>query len=317
MSWTVGIVGCGRMGRRHARAFSQHPRFRLTAAVDPEESCLENFRKEWDVPRGFHHLEEMLSDGAPDVIALCSPSEFHFPQIRQILAETRRLRLLFVEKPICLKAEELSEIRRWTRESGMPIMVNHTRRFDPPHRRLAEWIRSNQFGPLLEGFCTTYGGWLNNGTHWVDLLRMLFPQEPRVLSAQPVGFGRGSDADLRVELQVGDAAVHLQPVNEKHYQIFEAEFRFKQGRVRILDFGKWIEAEEVRTNPLGERVLVPVEGSPWRGLEGSMPGAVEAVAAALEGGQIRPAASTAYLDETAQTMRIVWAAQEMAMVAHG
>lgn len=315
MTWSVGIVGCGRMGRRHAQAFSQHPRFRLAAAMDPEKSRLEQFHEEWGLPKSFHRLEELLSGGSPDVIALCSPSEFHFSQIRQILTGARRPRLLFVEKPICLKAEELAEIRRWTREYGVPIAVNHTRRFDPPHRRLAEWTRSNRFGPLLEGSCTYYGGWLNNGTHWVDLLRMFFPQEPQLLSAHPAGFGRGSDADLAVELRVGDAPVHLRPVDEKRYPIFEAEFRFEQGRIRILDFGKRIEVEEAKTNPRGERVLVPVEGSPWRGLEGSMPGAVEAVAAALEGGQNPLVAAGAHLDETAETMKLAWAAQEMAMVA--
>ncbi len=305
MKWSVGIVGCGRMGRRHAKAFSQHPRFRLTAAVDPGGDRLESFRKEWSVPRGFHHLDELLSGGPPDVIALCSPTELHFPQIRQIFAGDRRPRLLFVEKPICLKPEELAEIRQRAQEAGVTVIVNHTRRFDPPHRKLAEWTRSNRFGKLLEGSCTTYGGWINNGTHWIDLLRMLFPQEPQLFSARQAGFGRGSDADLHVELQVGEAPVHLRSVDERGYLLFEGEFQFEQGRIRFLDFGKRIEAEEVRLTPRGERVLVPVEGSPWRGLEGSMPGAVEAAAKALEEGRFP-------LEETAQTMKLVWAAQAMA-----
>lgn len=317
MSWTVGILGCGRMGRRHARAFSQDPRFHLAAALDPDKRRLEDFRVEWKIPTGFDRLEELLSGGPPEVISLCSPSDLHFPQIRQILAGARRPRLLFVEKPICLTAEELAGIQRWTGQTGVPIVVNHTRRFDPAHRRLAEWTRSNRFGSLLEGFCTYYGGWVNNGTHWVDLLRMLFPQQPRILSSQSTGWGRGSDADLQIELQVGEAPVHLQAVDEKRYQIFEAELRFERGRVRILDFGKRIELEEAQINAHGERILVPVEGSPWRGLEFSMPAAVEAVAAALEGGQGRLAALGVGLEEAAHSMRIVWAAQEMAMVTHG
>jgi predicted dehydrogenase len=298
------------MGRRHARAFSQNPRFRLTAVVEPERSRLEEFRKEWGLPQGFHRLEELLAGGPPDVIALCSPSECHFSQMQQILTRPRRPKLLFVEKPICLKAEELDRIQRQTAQAGVTIVVNHTRRFDPAHRRLAEWTRSNRFGPLLEGFCTYYGGWLNNGTHWVDLIRMLFPQEPKVVSVDHAGSGRAGDADLRVELRVGDGAVHLHPVDERRYQIFEAEFRLERGRVRILDFGKQIEVEEVRANPRGERILAPAEGSPWQGLALSMPCAVQAVAVALARQEL---AGLADLAETAGTMRIVWAAQEMAM----
>lgn len=315
MIWSVGIVGCGRMGRRHARAFSQHSRFRLTAATDPDRARLEHFRNDWDISRGFQDLDELLAGGSPDVISLCSPSECHFSQIQRILTGPRRPKLLFVEKPICLKAEELDRIQRWTAQAGVTIAVNHTRRFDPAHQRLSEGIRSGAWGPLREGFCTYYGGWLNNGTHWVDLIRMLFPQEPEVVSADPAGSGRAGDADLRVELRVGDAAVHLHPVDERYYQIFEAEFRLERGRVRILDFGKRIEVEEVRTNPRGERILAPAEGSPWQGLALSMPCAVEAVAAALEGGGRDPISAVgADPAETAGTMKLVWEAQEMAMV---
>ena len=325
MSWSVGIVGCGRMGRRHARAFSRDPRFRLASAVEPDQKRLEGFRSEWKIPEGFGRLEDLLSGQPPEVLILCSPTEFHFPQIRQILSGSKRLRLLLVEKPVCLKREELTEILRLARESDVAVMVNHTRRFDPPHRKLAEWTRSGRFGNLLEGSCATYGGWLNNGTHWIDLLRMLFPQEPQLLSARSAGFGRGSDTDLHVELQVGEAPVHLQAVDEKRYQLFEGEFRFERGRVRILDFGKRIEVEEARVNegdeaaphqrrgtssaagtvPPRSRELVPVEGSPWRGLEKSMPALAEAAAAVLQGGP-------SSLEEPAQTMKLVWAAQEMA-----
>jgi len=311
VSWTVGVIGCGRMGGRHIRAFSQHPSFSLVAAVDPEPERRDRLQRECKIPRGFLTLEELLSSAAVDVYALCTPTDLHFPQARRILTGSRMPRFLFIEKPVCLRPTELSQIQRMARKAGVTVAVNHTRRFDPPHRRLAEWIRSGRPGGLLQGRCVYYGGWLNNGTHWVDLLRMLFPEEPRIVSARSAGFGRGPDLNLHAELRVGEAPVVLEPVEESHYQLFEGEFRFQRGRVRLSDFGKRIELEEVQTNARGERILQPVQESPWSGMISSLPAAVEAVASALAGeDSLRRLGAD--LTDTARTMELVWSAQAMA-----
>src|SRR5271156_6618132 len=43
----VGVVGCGRMGRLHARVYSQMPRVRLVAVVDPDAEAAAQAAKEF------------------------------------------------------------------------------------------------------------------------------------------------------------------------------------------------------------------------------------------------------------------------------
>ena len=119
----------------------------------------------------------MLGEADLDVISICSPDACHFSQAREILTSPHRVKALLIEKPVCLTAAELDCLIDLSRQSGVAVAVNHARRFDAGHRRAAELIRSGQLGPLVRGRAVYYGGWLHNGVHSIDVIRMLFPEK--------------------------------------------------------------------------------------------------------------------------------------------
>lgn len=321
--WKVGIVGCGKIaGSRdyprpagsvetYAQALRRHPEFHLAAVTDPGREPLEQFQRTWEVARGYRSLEEMLEEEHLDVIILCSPSEFHFSQAMQILGSSAKPRVLFIEKPVCQKEAELSTLIDLAKRTGIGVGVNHTRRFDPAHRWLAQQVRSGAFGPLVEGKITSYGGWLNNGTHLVDLIRLLFPKEPQVIWASFLESGRRGDRDLAVQLKVVDSMVRIDGFDEKNYQILESDFRFRAGRVQLLEAGARILVEGVTVNRLQEQVLVPRDGSPREGMVSVLGHAVEAIASSLKGERAFESLGVD-LESVSLTMEVVWAALEKA-----
>lgn len=322
-TWKTGIVGCGRIAGRedhpradgpvetHAQAYYRHPNFELVAAVDPSVEELHRFQQAWHIPRSYQSLAEMLDNEQLDVLSLCTPAKLHFSQAMEIMVSRARPKVLFVEKPICLKAEELAHLMELTQQTTVEIIVNHTRRFDPSHRKVAQLVQSGELGSLIQGRCTYYGGWLNNGTHQVDTVRMFFGAEPQVISAVVSSDGRAGDCNVDAQFLVGNSKIFLEAFDEAYYQLFESEFRFEAGRIRPLDFGSNILIEQVTVNEIGEQILLPTEDSPMQGLVSPLYGAVESIDAALRGHSIFHELGVD-LSAAALTMRAIWQARDMA-----
>lgn len=322
-TWKVGIVGCGKIAgskdkparsgpvRTHAQAYRRQPGFQLAACVNPTGEPLRAFQKKWNVSNGYCSLMEMLEKETLDVLSLCSPSGFHASQIEEALASAWKPKLLFVEKPVCLLEREQQSLLRKAGDSGLKILVNHSRRFDPAHQELRKRIGAETLGSLVQARCLYYGGWINNGVHLIDTLRMLLPQPLSLVSSRPSGHGRGSDANLDLDLESGGAPVEVRAFDERRYQLFEMDLCFERGRVRLLDAGFQLTAEKVKTNAWEERVLVPLPGFPRKGLVSPLAEAVRAIAKILEG-KAKASDWGADLPSALKTMQFLWQAQQIA-----
>jgi len=313
----AAIVGCGRIAgikdvprddggiATHAQAYHRHPDFQVIAACDTDAERAAAFGKIWQVPHTFTDAYQLAEQVQPDVVSICSPTVEHFRQVGVLLEAQTPPRVVFVEKPMCEAPAELQALRELTRKTHTIVLVNHTRRFDPAHSRVAELIRQRQMGALVQGRCDYYGGWLHNGTHAVDTLRMFFGTEPAIVSMTPGAPGKPDDPCWNVQLNFGGTPVDLQSFDEKFYQLFEIDLRFERGRVLLRDFGAEIVVEQMETNSIGERVLTPLNDSPWRGLTSPLYHAVAAISRYLrDGAELSTTGAT--MDEAARTMQILW-----------
>ena len=325
MTWKAGIIGCGKIAgikdtpkaqghvSTHAQAYHRHPKFQLVAAMNPEQEIVSQFQKIWNIENGFQSLSSLLQDVTLDIISICSPNHVHFQQIKEILEAAQLPRIIFIEKPLCTDSKELLSIQRFSAETGVPVIVNHSRRFDPAHQKVADMIRSNRFGDLVKGRCVYYGGWVHNGVHQVDTVRMLFDQQPIVLNARLADTEKANDPNLEVSLAVGDSArIFFESFKEELYQLFESEFLFEKGRVRLSDFGNIIFLEKVHVNSLGERELIPMKISPLKGLQSPLYQAIDTFDKYLNGDSDAFSGLGVDLLSAASTMQILWQAKEQA-----
>jgi predicted dehydrogenase len=316
------MVGCGRIAglkdrpgtsraiTTHAQAYYRHPGFHLAAIYSHPLEEAHHFGKIWGVPV-YPSLKAMLSEVPLDVVSICSPNEWHFLQAQEILESPSQIKALLIEKPVCLNPEDLDRLIKLSKQTGVAVAVNHTRRFDGAHRRAAQLLRSDKFGPFIKGRAFYYGGWQHNGVHLIDTIRMLLPDEPTVVAASRAASGKPGDADLEVKLVVGQAPLLVESFDETYYQLFEIELCCQGGRLRFSDFGSQIHLEQVKVNDLGERELHPLPDSPWQGLVSPLYAAVEALDAQLQGEDVF---STLGVDlATARaTMNLLWQARKMA-----
>lgn len=74
-------------------------------------------------------MAALLDDPAVDVVAICSPHQFHADQV--IAACRAGKKAVLCEKPFAMNAEEAARISAVSAETGVPIVVGAMHTFDP------------------------------------------------------------------------------------------------------------------------------------------------------------------------------------------
>ncbi|SDL35008.1 Predicted dehydrogenase [Arthrobacter sp. ok362] len=74
-------------------------------------------------------VEELLADPAVEIVAICSPHQFHAVQV--IAACRAGKKAVLCEKPFAMNGEEAAAIAAISAETGVPIVVGAMHTFDP------------------------------------------------------------------------------------------------------------------------------------------------------------------------------------------
>lgn len=74
-------------------------------------------------------IDALLGDPAVDIVAICSPHQFHAEQV--IAACRAGKKAVLCEKPFAMNAEEAAQIAAVSAETGVPIIVGAMHTFDP------------------------------------------------------------------------------------------------------------------------------------------------------------------------------------------
>jgi predicted dehydrogenase len=138
---SIGIVGGGFMGRRHAECIALVPGLRVGAVVDPVNSKL---AEELGVP---HYRDDvaLLDAGDVDAFIVASPNAEHVPTAMR--AHAAGLPSL-VEKPVATSLEDLAPLVALSGQ-GAPILVGHHRRHHPSVALARRMLADGELGKLV------------------------------------------------------------------------------------------------------------------------------------------------------------------------
>jgi len=244
------IIGCGRiaggfdalrspeqMPLSHAGAFTRHGRYRILACVEPMPSRRAEFMHRWAVPEGYADVAELASHtGRYDVISVCSPTNEHYCSVKVAIALSPRL--IFCEKPLTPQLSQASELVEACRLAGILLAVNYTRRWDEDVVQLAADLKSGVWGAVRSVTGVYTKGILNNGSHMVDLLHLLFgPLEVRGVG-EPIYDGFPDDPSVAVTLATNDhIPVQLSCADARDYSMFELQIVTEKGVITMEDGG--------------------------------------------------------------------------------
>jgi len=183
-----GIVGAGIIAAVHADAIALLPDARLVAVTDVAAGAARDFA----AARGCDAeptLDDLLARRDVDVVCVCVPSGLH-AEVGVRAAKAGKH--LAVEKPVDVTLEAADRLLAAARQAGVTLTVMSQHRFDPGVTELKRLIDDGALGRLVLGEASTKwhrtqayydaaawrGTWamdggalLNQGVHYVDLLR--------------------------------------------------------------------------------------------------------------------------------------------------
>jgi predicted dehydrogenase len=249
----VGIVGLGRVGHSfglspagdplsHSEGFAQQPDVAIAWGVDPDPDRRRAFASRFAGAATFASTHELAEADRVDIACICSPTTQHDAGLRDALRIGARV--VVCEKPLAPTAAAAQSIVERCRAAGSTLVVNYSRRFSQMlnYLRAAAGDRGVLAGPV-SGTIRYDGGFVHNGTHWIDLCRAMFGD---VLEANGVG-DADPDVDVprTVELRfAGDRTVLLRGVTGTAYSVAEGEFLSRSGAVRFAESGAVVSVSE-------------------------------------------------------------------------
>lgn len=127
----AGVVGVGRMGRHHARVYSQLSETQLVGVVDTNPERAEALAEQYNC-KPLHSVQQLLDLGV-DVVSVAVPTSYHLPMAEPLLKAGVNC---LIEKPLAGDAAEAEKIKHAAEATGAILMVGHIERFNPIMRAL-------------------------------------------------------------------------------------------------------------------------------------------------------------------------------------
>lgn len=136
----VGIIGAGHAARAiHGPTLLRlADRFDVVHIADPDLEGAGALARLWATARVSADATEMLNDPRVDVVAICSPSQFHHDHVLEALRSG--VKAVLCEKPLATTHEEVEHLRAASALSGTALRVGAQHQYDPAWRAaLAQW----------------------------------------------------------------------------------------------------------------------------------------------------------------------------------
>jgi len=140
----MAVLGCGRIGRMHARNLARHPRARLLMVFDILAEAVQQTAAELGV-KIARSVDEVLSAGDVGGVLVATPTDTHVPLMASAVKAGKAV---LCEKPVDLDLERAQAC--WSEiAGGKPrVMIGFNRRFDASFRALRERLQRGEIGTL-------------------------------------------------------------------------------------------------------------------------------------------------------------------------
>lgn len=198
--YTAALVGCGRIGyslgldskreqpASHTMALNGNARVKLIAGCDSDAQTLCTWHSANPQATIYRDSIQMYSTMKPDIVVVAVNECSH--EKESLEAIVARPRLVILEKPVALSVKQALKIKTMANRNGVPVMVNHERRFSEDYILVRQWMKT--IGPLqsVQGILSSgmavynpreenSGAYslIHDGTHLVDIVQFLLEED--------------------------------------------------------------------------------------------------------------------------------------------
>ena len=168
----LGVIGCGHLGKIHARLAQQLQHATLVGISDPSQAAREQVAETVNC-RAFEDFGDLLPQ--IDAAIVAAPTSLHFSIVQQLLESGKHV---LVEKPMTTDAEEAKQLVETAARQELVLAVGHVEQFNPTFAELRRRVSQPQFVEAVRtgGFTfrsTDVGVVFDLMIHDLDLIRSL------------------------------------------------------------------------------------------------------------------------------------------------
>lgn len=149
----TGIIGCGKVGDFHAKAYADIPGSQFAAVCDADISRAETFAERYGV-RAYSSVSEMCTKEKLDIVSICTPHPLH--AALAVEAADHGCNVL-IEKPLASSLEDCDAIIAAEERNHVVIGTMVQRRFYRPCMRIRQTIDEGKIGKPVLGMVTMLG----------------------------------------------------------------------------------------------------------------------------------------------------------------
>jgi len=185
----VVIVGTGGIGKCHLRQWNELPDVQVVGAFDTNTDAAQRAAKQFNVPRVYKSLDEIVALSEVDAVDVCTPNMFHK---EGVLAALQAGKHCLCEKPLAVHPDDIREMIAARDKSGKILATIQHMRFEDRTRALKRTIDAGRLGDVYY----SRAWWLR---------RRMAPNTPGFIRKEQAGYGPGMDLGVHVL----DLAMHL------------------------------------------------------------------------------------------------------------
>jgi UDP-N-acetyl-2-amino-2-deoxyglucuronate dehydrogenase len=144
-----GLLGCGRIARRHADLLGGHhiEGASLVAVCDPVRERADAIASRFGVPASYD-IDGFLARKDIDAVAVLTPSGMH---PAHVIACAKAGKHVVVEKPMALRLQDADDMIRACDQAGVKMFIVKQNRFNVPVVKAREALDAGRFGRLILG----------------------------------------------------------------------------------------------------------------------------------------------------------------------
>ncbi len=139
------VIGLG-VGAHQARTIYAHPECQLISVCDFDKKRLSEIGTEFKNVNLTKNDKDIFYDPDIDLVCIASYDQYHYQQVMKCLENKKHV---YVEKPICLKREELKDIKQqFNIYPNLSLSANMVLRTCPLFVKVRENIKSDTMGDI-------------------------------------------------------------------------------------------------------------------------------------------------------------------------
>ena len=189
-----GIIGCGGIARKRTiPGMLMAENCEIVAVQDVKAEIAEEVKTEAKAKYALTSVDELLALDEVDAVYIASPLFCHK---EQVIASANAKKHVLCEKPLGINSDEIKEMMRACEENNIKFGTAFMARFHRYHQKVKEIVESGILGELVSlkaQFSFEYpelnvwrqdiklaggGGFMDVGTHAIDILRFMSGLEP-------------------------------------------------------------------------------------------------------------------------------------------